>query len=48
MFMTFIKPNTKTIYSLLQQQQQQQNMYNDTIQLFMSRGEKKQGQSQIV
>ena len=46
MFMTFIKPNTKTIYSLLQQQQQ--NMYNDTIQLFMSRGEKKQGQSQIV
>ena len=47
MFMTFIKPNTKTIYSLLQQQQQQ-NMYNDTIQLFMSRGEKKQGQSQIV
>ena len=44
--MTFIKTNTKTMYSLLQRQQQ--NMYNDTIQLFISRGEKKQGQSQIV
>ena len=44
--MTFIKTNTETMYSLLQRQQQ--NMYNNTIQLFMSRGEKKQGQSQIV
>ena len=44
MFMTFIKTNTKTMYSLLQQQ----NMYNDTIHLFMSRGEKKQGQFQIL
>ena len=46
MFMTFTKTNTKTMYSLLQRQQQ--NMYKNTIQLFMSRGEKKQGQSQIV